>query len=226
MMENKICKDANSAFVYKSPRRAESLIYQGRKGCEREDNTPWLITLADLMAILLVFCLVSLQMNSKPGQSSYIPLHRQVSTPFNTLVSIAEAKGNYSSYDLSIPLSMYHKNYTKQMKRNENEKIINKIEIPLPREHYTFEESHKIGLQRIASLWKNNESAKIIIFIPCKEPSTQQMNFVQEIVEYLTASCKVDGKNIYLKSMTMALKAPGSSAENIEVSIMKDFWTL
>lgn len=226
MMKDKIFKDTNSAFVHKSPRRAESLIFQGGKGYEREDNTPWLITLADLMAILLVFCLVLLQMNSRPGQIYDMLLHRQISTPFNTLVSIAEAKGNYSSYDLSIPLSMYHKNYTKQMKRNENEKIINKIEIPLPREHYTFEESYKIGLQRIASLWKNNEGAKIIIFIPCKEPSTQQMNFVQEIVEYLTGSCNVDGKNIYLKSRSMALKAPGSSAENIEVSIMKEFWTL
>ena len=226
MMQDKLFKDAHSDFVQKSLRGAKSFVFKSKKSYEQEDNTPWLITFADLMAILLVFCLILLKMYSKTAYFSDTCQHRQTSESFNTLVSIAEAKGDRSFYDFSIPLRMYHKNYIKQPSGNETEKIIAKITIPLLSVQYVLEERHKVGLQRIASLLMNNPSAKVIISMPCREPSSHQMNFINEIISYLTSSCNIDGKSIYFKSMIPIPKAQESSAEDIEVSIMKDFWTL
>lgn len=203
----------------------QAFFAQRKNFAERDDNTPWLITLADLLAILLVFSLVlfSLMMPKKPAVAPV-----QAKKDFaGSFVSIAEAQTGSKPSALSIPAGLYQRFKSSARSSGDEEKIIAHMTINIPETQAPLSEGYKSDLQRIGELSRLNPDTKIIISVRMYHASAGTAPRVQDIIAFLTGHCGVDGKNILFTSGSSSTAGPGAlSGESIEVSLVKEFWSL
>jgi len=200
------------------------LMFSERKAFgEQDDNTPWLISLADLLAILLVFCLVLLSFTITKKTSVSLPA--QIKQKTSSLVPIAEARGNQKYQSISLPLDLCQLKHGPVSHRHTDEKTILKISIPFGQDTVTLNQIQKNELQRFTALYKQNETSKIIIAAPI-EATPHALPITQNIITYLAQSCGIKKEHIYLTSNLSPSDAYLSFPNNlIEVSLLKEFWS-
>ena len=209
-------------------RRTDDLqaFFNARKNfAERDDNTPWLITLADLLAILLVFSLVlfSHMMHTKDVLVS-APAKKDFA---GSLVPVAEAGHAADPAVLSIPARLYHREKSAAAGSGDEEKIIARMTVELQETTGILNEFQRKELQHIADLLRLNPSTKIIITARMYDQTAPTGPRVQDIISFLTEHCGIDGRKIFFTSASSSAAARRAlSGESIEVSLVKEFWSL
>ncbi|MCX8044546.1 MAG: hypothetical protein N3B18_10535 [Desulfobacterota bacterium] len=194
---------------------------------EFDDNTPWLITLADLFAILLICCLVLLSLNSQTLKTMLSSLQSAKETRATRLVSLAEANNGRAPSDITLSLPLYQLEDSKSRMKHNEEKIIIKTSVPLTQFHGPLNEEKKADLQRIGTLYKSDGTTRIVIGIRLQdESSSHVVQLAKVIMSYLVEVCGVERSNIYLQSLqTASPELPKNVCDSIEVMLLKEFWT-
>jgi len=208
------------------------LFFSGRKSLdEKEDNTPWLITLADLLTILLVFSFVIIGITGKSNLNS-LSVQAQKNT-IGSLVSVAEATVNSSPLLLSIPLTICQNGHNKTKQRDDSEKIIMRSSFPIADDGSALGDVQKSQLNQIAQVSIKNPSSRIIIAMTIDTSSQQSARHAKDIITYLTTACNIDKANVFLQPLSDVLTAnplsganPEKTGQHIEVKLLKDFWSL
>lgn len=219
-----------SKFEHRST-EIEMFFSERKSFGEKDDNTPWLITLADLLTILLVFSFVIIGISSKSGLD-FQNIQTQKDT-IGSLVSVAEATVSHNSALLSIPLSMYNTAHPKVEQRDEDEKIIMKNSFYISDDCSSLNDGQKSELHQIAQVCRKNPSTKIIVAADIDPPSQSAVRHAKDIITYLTVTCGINKRNVFMQALTdvvgsssCTMASPPITGQLIEVKLLKDFWSL
>jgi outer membrane protein OmpA-like peptidoglycan-associated protein len=208
-------------------RNTESFLKIRNSYAEEDDNTPWLITFADLMTILLVFSFVLFALNHEDDKT--VSTRKHPSDTSTSLIPIAHSNTrNYNSY-LTIPLYI-NDEASETGKSSDEEKIILKKSVCFDPRSATLTWALKSELNSMAKFSKKNTDAKIIVMADFESTSKLSIKRSMSIVDYFVDKCTIEKKKIFLQSLHEDPSTSTASYENIsedrpvEVKLIKAFW--
>ena len=196
---------------------------------ENDDNTPWMITFADLMTILLIFSFVLFALNHKDDKTA--SAGKQTSDISTSLVTIAHANTKDHTSYLTIPLYINDEALEAGQSRDE-ERIILKKSVRFVQRSTALNETLRSELSSVAELSKKNPTAKIIISSNIDGASKLSIKRAMSIVDYFVDKCSIEKKKIFLQSIQENTSPPTPAAaceniseeEHVEVKLTKPFW--
>jgi len=206
------------------------LYFQSRTArfCKKDDNSLWLITLADLLAILLVFSLFLLA----SSRSNSFSNSAHTNTTEHSIVPLAEAQGNKNATYIYLPHDIDNKQFSISLKSHENEKNIQTEVFHFNNDNKKLPQDFKTSLEEIAGLAQLNPSTKIVVSTAMYSETSISTHWASEIINFLSKECRIDTKRIYLQSLPVDINDPPKhhpfqehrKTITLEVKLIKDFW--
>ncbi len=202
----------------------ESLLAKRKLRSKEEDSTPWLITFADLMTILLVFTFVLFITNMKNGTSDIVKKYTEPKS--NSLITLAHADLNETKNNVTVPVFVDN-NQIKRPEPETRERIILKKHLRFSSKSDELRDNHIIELKKFAELSTNNRDSKIIIGIS-KENNNSLLTNAVRIVDHLANTEGINKSRMYIQtasSITLPDKYSEIPIDNIlEIKLVKSFW--
>lgn len=213
----------------KYPSDIETLFSRRRHDVTKEDNTPWLITLADLLTILLVFSFVLVAVNQVKDKS--IVSQTTVPETVKSIVPLAHA-GSQPSCP-SIPLRAYNRPISSSSMYTEDEKTVWKSSFMFDVDTEKLPARYLQSMHELAEIALKNPGTKIIISTNMHTQSNISFKRAQQVTDYLTEICAIAKNRIFIQAFpysTSTARAISSEANNeekpLEVKLIKAFWSL
>ncbi len=200
----------------------EGFIEQ-RKSTPPEGNAvPWLITFADLMTILLVFCFVLFTVYNRPGTVKKVE-----SQSGSSLMSIAYAVT--SNAVEPAPPTFIPQDVHRQKDAPRTVRIIKSSIIDFSPGSKALNKYSKASLGMLVDLAEKNPDTKFVLTACTKDLGTRQLQNAQSIVDYLAVTCGIERSRIYVQNIPSGSESDDGhgnplDSTQVAVKLTKAFW--
>jgi len=188
---------------------------------DKDDSGTWLITLADLMTMLLVFALIMFATFTAYKTSP------QPQAPAAPPSMVAEALANTRSHagqhsSVEIPLRM-RTIAPPPMEAGADERVICRILLNFTDNALALQPDHQAELGHFARLSRQNPGAKVII---SSSMNGQTFSRAINAMNYLVSNCSLPKQNIFLQSIASPDPPEPGLIDHapVEARLVKAFW--